>query len=161
MQGLEGVDATIDTYFNVHHVDKNSSFLWQGLKFDIIQSLHISAKYCIVDSFGLMFNDIDDSASRRVYITTDVQFAPETAMKAYYDESNVIIHDCETMHKSGVHAHYDDLKTLKPEVKSKMKLIHYQDNVLADWDNWQSKAINDGFIGFVKPGVIYSSDEKT
>jgi ribonuclease BN (tRNA processing enzyme) len=166
MEGLEGIDATIDTYFNVHPVDKNSDFVWEGLTFDMVQSLHISAKYCIVDSFGLMFDDIDTApegllvTGPRVYITTDVQFAPETAMKAYYEESDVIIHDCETMYKSGVHAHYDDLRTLKPEVKTKMRLIHYQDNVLEDWDSWQSRATKeDGFYGFLKPGVIYASDE--
>lgn len=167
MEGLEGIDADIDTYFNVHPVDKNGSFEWEGLTFDMVQSLHISAKYCIVDSFGLMFDDIDSdpdnySEPRRVFITTDVQFAPETAMKAYYEESDVIIHDCETMYKSGVHAHYDDLKTLKPEVKAKMRLIHYQDNVLDDWDSWQSRATKeDGFYGFLKPGVVYASDEKS
>jgi hypothetical protein len=30
------------------------------LKFDIVQSVHISAKYAIVDSFGLMFTDEND-----------------------------------------------------------------------------------------------------
>jgi hypothetical protein len=186
MEGLEGVDADIDTYFNVRPVEKNGSFNWEGLKFDMVQSLHISAKYCIVDSFGLMFNDTN---GKRIYITTDVQFAPETAMKAYYAESDVIFHDCETMYKSGVHAHYDDLRTLAPKIKAKMRLLHYQDNA-ADpprpdlfeyWDmipaenqeeiiaryevenhnfaDWNEKAKKDGFYGFMRPGLVYSSDE--
>lgn len=156
MEGLEGIDADIDTYFDVVPVDKNSHFVWEGLKFDMVQSLHISAKYCIVDSFGLMFTDDN---GKRVYITTDVQFAPETSMKAYYEESDVIIHDCETMYKSGVHSHYDSLRTLPPNIKSKMRLIHYQDNVLDEWDGWVQKASEDGFHGFLKRGVIYHTDE--
>ena len=158
MQTLEGIDANLDTYFNVHPVDKNSSFEWEGLKFDMVQSLHMSAKYAIVDSFGLMFTD-DNEGRLRVFITTDVQFAPETAMKAYYEEADVILHDCETMYKSGVHAHYDNLKTLKPEVKAKMRLLHYQDNVIDDWDGWQAKSKADGFYGFVKPGLVYTTGE--
>lgn len=79
-------------------------------------------------------------------------------MKAYYNESDVIIHDCETMYKSGVHAHYDNLKTLDEDIKRKMKLVHYQDNVLDEWNMWESKAKSDGFFGFVKPGLIYSTD---
>jgi hypothetical protein len=191
MEGLEGIDCTLETFFNVVPIGKNSFFTWEDLNFDIIQSLHISAKYAIVDSFGLMFTDEN---GKRIYITTDVQFAPETAMKAYYNEAGIIIHDCETMYlpngsalKSGVHAHYEDLKTLPSKIKSKMYLCHYNDNV-ADppspeqfeywnmipqkvkneilerytlehhsFENWNSRAQEDGFWGFVRPGLIYSS----
>lgn len=153
MEGLEGVDATIDTYFNVVPVDRNSSFEWECLKFDIVQSLHIAAKYSIVDSFGLMFTD---DSGKRIYFTTDVQFY-ETGMKAYYKESDIIIHDCETLYKSGVHSHYDDLNTLPARTKKKMLLTHFQDNVIDDWDGWQKKATDDGFAGFIKPGLIYES----
>jgi ribonuclease BN (tRNA processing enzyme) len=155
MEGLEGVDANIDTYFDVIAVDRNKSFTWCGVDFDIVQSMHISAKYCIVDSFGIMFTDPENG--KRIYITTDVQFAPETSMKAYYREADVIIHDCETMYKSGVHAHYDQLTTLPEEIKAKMLLTHYQDNVVEDFGSWQKKAQDDGFKGFAKKGVIYES----
>lgn len=154
LEGLEGIEATIDTYFDVNPIQKNSFFEWEGLKFDIVQSLHISAKYSIVDSFGLMFTDTNNT---RVYITTDIQFSPETSMKAYYEESDVIIHDCETGYCSGVHSHYDQLKTLNEKIKSKMMLIHYQDNVLDNWDEWVYKAKTDGFSGFTKPGIIYET----
>jgi ribonuclease BN (tRNA processing enzyme) len=158
MEGLEGVDATISTFFNPKPVERNKSFTFAGVDFDIVQSVHVSAKYCIVDSFGLMFTDPVNT--KRVYITTDVQFAPETSMMAYYKEANVIIHDCETAgFKSGVHAHYDNLKTLKPEIKKKMRLIHYQDNVIDNWDEWSKKALDDEFHGFTQKGLIYSSEE--
>jgi ribonuclease BN (tRNA processing enzyme) len=154
MEGLEGIDANIETYFNIHPIERNHSFSWEGLSFDIVQSVHISAKYCIVDSFGIMFRDDDGT---RIYMTTDVQFSPESSMMAYYDESNVIIHDCETLYKSGVHAHYDNLKTLPDHIKNKILLVHYQDNVVQDYDNWKTKAKEDGFIGFGCPGILYST----
>ncbi len=97
----------------------------------------------------------DPKYGKRIFITTDVQFAPETSMMAYYREADLIVHDCETMYKSGVHAHYDSLRTLPPEIKKKMALTHFQDNVLDDFDAWEKKAIDDGFIGFLHPGVIY------
>ncbi|MCK9567374.1 MBL fold metallo-hydrolase [Candidatus Pacearchaeota archaeon] len=156
MEGLEGIDATIETYFDVHPISKNGSFEWEGLTFDLVQSLHVSAKYSILDSFGLMFTD-DGTDKARVFITTDVQFAPETAMKAYYEEASVIIHDCETSFPSGIHATYDQLRTLKDSIKRKMLLIHYQDNVLEKWDEWVDKANQDGFLGFTKPGIIYNT----
>lgn len=153
LEGLEGIDARLDTYFDVRPVDRNSFFEWEGLKFDIVQSLHVSAKYSILDSFGLMFTD---NNGKRIFIPTDCQFAPETSIKAYYKEANLIIHDCETSQfPSGVHAHYEQLKTLDPSIKSKMALVHFQDNVLDNWDQWQEKAKSDGFIGFLKPGCIY------
>jgi mRNA degradation ribonuclease J1/J2 len=151
MEGLEGIDATIDTYFDVYPIPKNGFFEWEGLKFDLVQSLHVSAKYSIVDSFGLMFTD----NNTRIFITTDVQFAPETAMKAYYEEAHFIIHDCETAFPSGVHAHYNNLRTLPDKIKHNMLLVHYQDNVIDNWEEWDIKANKDGFIGFASKGEIY------
>ena len=48
------------------------------------------------------------------------------------------------------------LRLLPPEMKAKMWLYHYQDNVIANFDEWNSKAISDGFRGFVKTGAIFS-----
>lgn len=162
MESVEGIDCTLETFFEPCPVERNSCFIWDGLEFDIVQSLHVSARYAIVDSFGLMFND--DIDGRRIYITTDVQFAPETAMKAYYREADFIIHDCETAYtadgdvvKCGVHAHYSDLKTLPDKIKKKIHLVHYGDNVILNFDTWQERALEDGFAGFLKPGVVYET----
>lgn len=182
MEGIEQIDARLDTYFDVCPVMRNSFFMWEGVRFDLVQSLHIAAKYSIVDSFGLMFTS--PHSGKRIYMTSDVQFAPETSMRAFYQEADLIIHDCETMYKSGVHAHYDQLVTLPPELKKKMMLVHYQDNVCDDphpsgfpyWNiiprdvrnqiedkyaaenhnfaDWSKKAEADGFIGFLKEGDV-------
>jgi ribonuclease BN (tRNA processing enzyme) len=71
----------------------------------------------------------------------------------FYKSADHIVHDCEcTPFKSGVHAHFDDLATLAPEVKAKMLLVHYQDVVLDKQDEWDQKAKDAGFIGFARPG---------
>lgn len=151
LEGLEGVEARLSTYFDVHPVPRNGSFEWQGIKFDIVQSIHVSAKYAVLDSYGLMWTD--PATKQRVFLTTDVQFCPETSMKAYYKEADIILHDCETApFQSGVHAHYNMLKTLPDDIKAKMHLYHYQDNVATDFDAWQKKAQDDGFIGFLRKG---------
>jgi ribonuclease BN (tRNA processing enzyme) len=153
LEGLQGVDATLETYFDAPVIWKDESFIWEGIEFFLVQSVHITAKYTLVDSYGLMFTDPD--SGKRIYITTDVQFAPETSMKAFYQEADLIIHDCETApYQSGVHAHYDQLKTLPDEIKAKMLLTHYQDNVN---EEFEKRAKDDGFLGFAKKGVIYSS----
>jgi ribonuclease BN (tRNA processing enzyme) len=154
MEGIEGIDCTLDTFFETFPITRNHSFGWEGLKFDIVQSVHISAKYSIVDSYGLMFTDDN---GMRIYLTTDVQFAPETSMKAYYRDARLIVHDCETAYSSGVHAHYDSLKTLPPEIKRKILLTHYQDNVVDNFIEWQKKALDDGFARFIEPGCFYTT----
>jgi hypothetical protein len=80
-------------------------------------------------------------------------------MKAFYGEANHIFQDCETApFKSGVHANYVDLKTLSPEIKAKMWLYHFQDNVIEDYETWNAKAIADGFRGFMKTGAVFARD---
>lgn len=71
----------------------------------------------------------------------------------FYKSADLIIHDCEcTPFRSGVHAHFDELATLPPEIKAKISLVHYQDSVLQDWETWQAKAKAAGFVGFVMAG---------
>jgi ribonuclease BN (tRNA processing enzyme) len=151
LEGLEGIDAHLSTYFDVQPIMRNGFFEWEGIKFDIVQAIHVASKYAVLGSYGLMFTVPE--TGKRIYITTDVQFCPETSMKAYYKEADIILHDCETGYPSGVHAHYNMLKTLSPDIKKKMYLYHYQDNVLNDFDNWKTKAKNDGFLQFLTKGM--------
>lgn len=168
MEGLEGTKYTeesgngvlLSTYFDVNPVATNSSFSWEGIRFDIVQSVHITCKYALSNSFGLMWTDPD--TNERIYLTTDCQYSPETSMKAFYNEADVIFQDCETSpFKSGVHANYVDLKNLSTDIKAKMWLYHYQDNIIDDFDNLQQKAIADGFLGFVKTGAVFGRTYNT
>lgn len=154
LKGIEGKRMHLDDYFDVIKLKDNTEWEWQGVKFNCVQTLHIFAQYSQIDSFGLMFNS---EGGERIYFTTDCQFAPETSQKAFYKEADLIIHDCETApFMSGVHAHYDQLKTLPAEVKAKMCLIHYQGNVDNDLEKWSAQAKEDGFIGFVTRSSVYN-----
>jgi hypothetical protein len=65
----------------------------------------------------------------------------------------LIFHDCETSpFKSGVHAHFDDLKTLPDEIKSKMWLMHYQ---WVEEVDLAKLAEDNGFAGFVRKGQSF------
>lgn len=155
LSGLEHVEARLHTYFDVVPVEENSSFTWEGIKFDMVQTVHVSARYKIENSYGLMWTDPD--TSERVYITTDTQFCPINAMMAYLKEVDVVYHDCETSpFASNVHSHYERLRELPAEIKSKMWLYHYHDNVIDKWSEWSERARMDGFRGFVKTGAIFS-----
>lgn len=154
LQGIEGKKMSLSDYFNVIKVKDNEEFVWNEIHFNLVQTIHIYAQYSSIDSFGLMFNE---PGGQRVYLTTDCQFAPETAQKSFYKEAGVIFHDCETSpFRSGVHSHYEDLKTLPVEVKNKMWLYHYQDNIVDNFDEYNKVAVEDGFLGFVRKGAIWN-----
>jgi ribonuclease BN (tRNA processing enzyme) len=154
LRGLETEDAQLHTYFDVNPVQENGHFIWEGIKFDMVQTVHVSARYKIENSYGLMWTDPD--TNERIYITTDTQFCPVNAMTAYLKECDVIFHDCETsLFPSNVHASYERLRELPDEIKAKMWLYHYHDNVIDNWDLWSDKAEADGFRGFVKTGAIF------
>jgi ribonuclease BN (tRNA processing enzyme) len=141
LKTLQGTPADIDTFFEVRRIGNNGSFVWQGITFKIVQSIHIYDGLAISPSYGLMF----ESGGQRIFWTSDTQHAPNQ-LHDFYAMSDVIYHDCETSpFPSGVHAHYTDLVNLPAETKSKMWLHHYNDGPLPD-------AVADGFRGFVLKG---------
>lgn len=139
---LQNRIAHLDTYFDVQRVGKNKGFDFQGVHLQTVQMVHYMDGYEIVPSYGLIWRS---AGGKQVFLTTDTQFSP-SLLKDFYAGSDVILHDCETTSKkTGVHAHYDELKTLAADVKAKMWLYHYQDGPRPD-----AKA--DGFAGFVERG---------
>lgn len=144
MLSLQGEVADIETYFEVHSIPKNHGFVWKGVEFQLVQAIHIMSGFHIVPSFGLLFT----MKGVKTFLTTDTQFSP-AQITDFYNMADLIFQDCETtLHESGVHANYRQLRTLPVDVKKKMWLYHYQDGELPD-----AKA--DGFLGFVKKGQIF------
>jgi len=144
MRSIQGEVNTLETYFNVYSISKNGSFWFSGIEFKLVQSIHIVNERAIEPVYGLMF-DINGITT---YLTTDCQFCPEQ-IKDFYNMADLIFNDCEILpFKSGVHANYIDLKTLLPETKAKMWLVHFQDGERPD-------AIADGFLGFVNKGQTF------
>ena len=66
----------------------------------------------------------------------------------YYQQADLIFHDCDTHHKSEVHAHFLELETLPAAIKNKMWLYHY-----SSLDAFNATAA--GFKGFVKKGQSF------
>lgn len=68
-----------------------------------------------------------------------------------YPSIEWIFHDCQFF-PGGIHAYYGELKTLPEDVKKKMLLCHYGDNL----EKFSAKA--DGFAGFTQRGCYYDFD---
>lgn len=147
LKTLNEVDATLHDYFSVHTVANGQICEWEGLRLHLIKTFHIHSNGCLMPSFGL---DIGYK-KKHFFITADTQFTPDH-LRTYYQDAAIIFHDCETLSvPSGVHAHFDQLITLDPEVKSKIWLYHYNDGELPD-------AQAHGFRGFVRCSQIIDLD---
>lgn len=148
LASIQGQILNLDDYFDVHGLGNAEYFTWQNIKFEIVQANHVFNGYWIVPTFGLFF--ISPKSGKKIYHTSDTQLDMDY-LREHYQKADIIIQDCETSSfRTDVHSHYDDLKMLDPELKAKMYLWHYQDNVYQDFDNWQIKAKADGFKGFLK-----------
>lgn len=144
---LEHVEANLTSYFNVKSIVPNGHFNWQGVKFNLFQTVHQISNSHIVPSFGL--EALIDGL--HVVVSTDTKFPRnnDEALLKLYDTADIIFHDCETCSfKSNVHAHFSELATLDPSIKRKMWLYHYQPGELPD-------ARKEGFRGFVKKGQCF------
>jgi ribonuclease BN (tRNA processing enzyme) len=167
LKSIQGKRTVLNDYFDVQMIKKNGKFVWEDIEFHIVQSVHIMDEYAIVPTFGLMM--IDPVTQKKIDYTGDTQFNPNQIMD-FYKDADLIIQDCETTpFKSGVHANYLDLITLDDDIKKKMVLQHFQDNILDSEDktgkeinkSWNESAFDAGFTcwdgfnyGFVQKGFV-------
>lgn len=146
LESIEGAMVKLEDYFDVVSIKPNEDFIWENIKFQPVQTVHVMNGFRIIESYGYIITDLDTNGT--VFFTGDTQFAPHQLIK-FYDMVDVIFHDCETSpFKSSVHAHYDFLRTLNENIKSKMWLYHYQPNPTQD-------PIAEGFKGFVTKGQSF------
>ena len=99
-----------------------------------------------IPSYGWIIVDSDFTLSNgnvaKILYTGDAKVFEDHDL---YEKVDLIIHDCETHEfSSGVHAHYNELRLLPPDIKRKMLFIHYGDNAMNN-DEWNKKAESDGF----------------
>jgi hypothetical protein len=142
---MQGVPNNLGSYFDVVRVPRNGSFEFQGIDFKLVQTIHYVDNSEIVPSYGLQWKS---ESGKIVFLTTDTQFAPHS-IKTFYNQSDIVFHDCETSpYPTGIHAHFNELKTLPSETKSKMWLYHYNDGQPPD-------ALAEGFAGFVPQGHTF------
>jgi len=158
LESIQGYLQKLSDYFKcVYTITPNANFYWENIKFIPVQVVHIMNGYSIVPSWGLMAHDED--TNKKVFFTTDTQYCPHQ-INDFYNMADVIIQDCETSpFRSGVHANYEDLKDLPENVKQKMILVHYQDNILNQdgtlKQEWSTKRAEDKFGAFGTKGLEY------
>lgn len=141
MQSHEGVVLSLESFFEVDQIKPNGHFEYAEMKLTPVQTVHVMNGFRILHSYGLFI----ENKGQKTFLTTDTQFCPRQ-IETFYKKADIIFQDCETSQfRSGVHAHYEDLRTLAPEIKAKMWLYHYQPNP-------KYNATEDGFAGFVVKG---------
>lgn len=145
---LPNVKTSLKTFFDTRLCAKNKPFEFGGVKFRTVQTVHYTNDTEIVPSFGLFWTT---PSGKKVFLTTDTQFVMQPIL-SFCKAADIIFHDCETSpFRTGVHAHYEDLKTLPADLKRRMWLYHYSDGDLPD-------AVADGFAGFIKQGQTFDLD---
>ncbi len=148
LESIEGKMLKLEDYFPLQIVRPNETFVWEGIEFRPVQTCHVMNGFKLVESYGYLIQE-QVTGAPTIFFTGDTQFAPNQLVK-FYDMADLIFHDCETSpFKSGVHAHYSDLKNLPERTKDKMRLYHYQPG---DKPN----ATEDGFLGYVTKGQNFT-----
>lgn len=96
-----------------------SNFEFEGIKIQLVKNEHIKSSFASKDAYGLLFT----IGKETVYWSSDSANINKKAI----DKATIVFHDCETFpdFKSGVHAHWNDLKKLTTEQKNKIWLMHY------------------------------------
>jgi ribonuclease BN (tRNA processing enzyme) len=141
LSAIRGVDATLETFFEVIVISSENTFTWENIHFSQMQTFHAVNNNQYMPSFGLMIHHPQET----ILITMDTEFRPDF-FAPYYEQASLIFHDCETMQRhSTVHPHYQDLITLDPVIKAKSWLYDYNPGPRPD-----PRA--DGFIGFIVKG---------
>lgn len=154
IQYSEDGQMTLDDYFTQikpKRIAKKPFDIYEvnigSINIKLFRSYHVTTKPHSLKkaqySVGLV---VDNS----VLFTGDTQFVPdqlEALLKTF--DIKTIFHDCDTTNTSaGVHATYNQLKTLSKEIKAKTYLCHYSTEDL--------NPVQDGFLGFVKSGIYYN-----
>lgn len=148
LESIQGKVFTLEDYFDVSMIPENGKFLWEDNVFETVQAVHIMNGRSIVPTYGLM---VTAKSGKKIYFTGDTQHCPHQIMD-FYKEADIIIQDCETYpFKSGVHANYEDLRTLPHEIKAKMHLVHMNDNIYEVVERLESEEV----IGYLR---AYSED---
>ncbi|KKN96861.1 hypothetical protein LCGC14_0165050 [marine sediment metagenome] len=155
---IQGGEATLTTFFDCQPLKINDSFVWEDVLLTPVQTVHVVSGYRIMHCYGLMIQKYKKGtmtipALPKTFLTGDTQFCPNQ-LRDFYKQAATILHDCETTpFRSNVHAHYDDLATLDPEIKERMWLYHY--NSVPEVFEGHGKAQNNGFAGFVEVGQTF------
>lgn len=144
MRSTQGDLSKIEDYFTLKPIPAQGNFSWEAVKFELVPALHVDNGFFRMPTYGLFFA----LGSTRIFLTSDTQLN-FVECQDYYEQADIIFHDCETGgFSTPVHAHYDELLTLPPAIRKKIWLYGYQPGTLPH-------AVEDGFLGFVKRGQMF------
>jgi len=146
---------TFDSYFNQLRPVRTQKKPFEMFEINVgpinlklFRTRHVTTKPDSLKNSMISYGMIIDNT---VLFSGDTQFNKaqlEWLLSKYPIET--IFHDCDFAgYSEGVHASYKQLKTLDASIKSKMLLVHY--NSAAE----KYAPVEDGFLGFTKPGVYY------
>ncbi len=150
LERAEGKLLNLSDYFDCKPIIYPGSFIWEEIIFTLVKMLHITNEKRNHYSYGLLIDDPEDEFGP-VFISSDTRFEPDLIIDMA-QKAGMVFQDCETTrltNKTGVHAHYEDLRRLPPEIKKKMWLYHFQPN--SDYNPKE-----DGFMGFVDKGQEFN-----
>ncbi len=144
MRMQEGDLATLETFYKICAVGQCREFNWQGIRFELVKTIHVNSGYSLMPSYGLFF-EVDQ---KRVFLTTDCQFRLDY-LSEFYERADIIFQDCETAKRpTPVHAHFQQLKRLPKETKQKMWLYGYNPGPMPD-------PYREFFCGFIHKGQVF------
>ena len=144
---IEGQNPELSDFFEVFPVQKNGYFSWENIKFHLLKNNHVDSGCCLMPSYGLFF----ELKGKKVFFSGDTKLCFDN-WKDYYEEADIIFHDCETSKiPTPVHAHYEQLVDLPEKIKNKMWLYGYQQE-----GKDLSEAKKDGFLGFIQRGQVFA-----
>ena len=149
--GLEVIDTglcRLEDYFDCRPLHVGETFHFRGINLTMHRMTHIQSNSCSRYSYALL---AEDPGKGVFFLTTDTRFAPEL-IRELAPQVDLIFHDCETtVSRTGVHAHYEELLSLPPEIRAKIWLYHYSASPCQD-------PAADGFLGFVQRGQSFQFD---
>jgi len=120
-----------------------------NLDIKLFRTRHVTTKENSFKNSQLSYGVLLDE---KILFTGDSQFNESQLryMLTKFPSIEYIFHDCDISgYSAGVHASYDQLCTLAPDIRAKMYLCHYNEAVNS------IDALVDGFAGLAKNGVYY------
>jgi hydroxyacylglutathione hydrolase len=111
-----------EDYFTYDYVDlEQPFFIFNHTMFSVYPTKHIKNK----KSYGLFIGE-----SNYVMYSGDSLLQEDLILMAVDDGCQFIFHDCQLFDNEGkVHASLDDLKGLEENIRSRMAIMHYGDNL--------------------------------
>ena len=149
-----GYPLVFEDFFEVKYPERindysRDAYHYNTGKIDIrmFRTMHIPEEDTWDSGFWSCGVIIDD----KVLYSGDTRFDPGFLYELDKKHNfKAIFHDCQFF-TGGVHSGIDELKTLKPEIKNKMFLMHYGDN----FEDYKDKIKDCGFLDFARQWVYY------